>query len=663
MENFFADSQVYGHPLRAFLRCRVKGLFLFFCLSWMVLHHGKAQNTPVSSKNKKAIEWYTEADNFRVRGQYSEAIDLLRKAIDRDANFFEAYFRLGLIYKSLKDWTTSSLQFEKGLGLTSDARWRKAFSYELGDNFLQVGDYANAKKFLDAYLLGESNTKPKVVYAKMLRDNAAYGLANKNESINLLTRPMADSVNAFQLQYFPVLTADETQVVFTRRRSAAPDADEDLVVSTQESHGHWSSPKSISEKINTSENEGTCTISADGRTLIFTSCGGRRGFGNCDLFQSQKTGNEWSTPVNMGAAVNSAAWESQPSLSADGRVLYFVSDRKGGIGGRDLYVSYRLDDGKWTKGENLGKVINTVYDEISPFIHASNQVLFFSSNGRPGFGGYDVYRSEKTESGWGDPSNFGYPINNHQDQFSMFVTADGARAYYAHEEEGKRNTSYLYQFDVPEALRIKFKSNVVKGVVRDRQTGQPVKARIELFDLRKNELVSWVQSDSLTGAYLIVLNQGSDYALFSSAQDYLFNSANFNYESAWQTEPVAMDILLDRVAKGKSVVLQNIFFEFNSYELGEKSKTELEKVARFLQANSSLQVEIGGHTDNVGSEPYNQMLSKNRALSVANFLIQAGIDKNRVVPKGYGSQKPLKSNDTEENRQQNRRIDFQIVRQ
>jgi outer membrane protein OmpA-like peptidoglycan-associated protein len=623
-----------------------------------------AQTTsPVSSKNKKAVELYTEADNYRVRGQYAEAISLLDKALERDKNFFEAYFRLGLIYKAQKDWNKSTDRFLSGLELSADARWRKAFSYELGDNYMQVGDYVNAKKFLDAYLLGEALTKPKVVYAKMLRDNAVYGLANQDQSLNLTARPIPDSVNAFQLQYFPVLTADESQIVFTRRKSAAADADEDLVVATRKSDGSWSMPRSISDNINSTANEGTCTISADGRTLIFTSCGGRRGFGNCDLFQSQKTGQQWSVPINMGAAINSAAWESQPSLSADGRVLYFVSDRKGGIGGRDLYVSYRMDDGKWTKGENLGKAINTPYDEISPFIHASNRVLFFSSNGRPGFGGYDIYRTDRTESGWNEPVNAGYPINNHQDQFSMFVTPDGKRAYYAHEEEDQRNTSYLYQVEVPEALRIAFRSNVVKGVVRDRQTKQPVKARIELVDLKKNELQSWVYSDSLTGAYLIVLNQGSDYALFSNASEYLFNSVNFNYESAWQTEPVLLDIYLDRIGKGKSVVLQNIFFDFNSYELAEKSKSELEKMRAFLQQNPAVRVEIGGHTDNIGTESYNQTLSKNRALSVANFLIQAGIDKTRVIPKGYGSQKPLKSNDTEENRQQNRRIEFQIVQQ
>lgn len=658
MEDFPSDSQIHEYPLKAVRASVIVGLF---SLIMPGLSSVGAQTAPLSSKNKKAIELYTEADNFRVRGQYPEAIDLLAKAIERDADFFEAYFRLGLVHKSLRDWQESIRQFHDGLARTSDPRWRKAFAYELGDNYLQVGDYLSAKKYLEAYLMGETLTKPKPAYAKMLRENAVYALANMQENINLAARPVPDSVNLFQLQYFPVLTADESQIVFTRRTSAAPEADEDLVIATRLADGRWTAPVSVSGNINSAGNEGTCTISADGRTLIFTSCGGRRGYGNCDLFQSRKTGSAWSIPQNLGPGINSAAWESQPSLSADGRVLFFVSDRKGGIGGRDLYVSYRTEDGQWTKGENLGKSVNTAYDDISPFIHASNQVLFFSSNGRLGFGGYDVYRCERTATGWSEPANVGYPINNYQDQFSMFVTPDGARAYYAHEEEGKRNTSYIYQIEVPEPLRIKSRSNVVRGVVRDRQTGLPVKARIELFDLRKNELQSWVHSDSLTGAYLIVLNEGSDYALFSSAADYLFTSANFNYEVTWQNHPVELDIFLDRISRGKSVVLENIFFGFNSFELGEKSKTELEQVLAFLRLNPTVQVEIAGHTDNVGSEAYNLTLSKKRALSVTDYLIQAGVDKGRVTPKGYGSQKPIKNNDSEENRQQNRRIEFRIT--
>jgi len=658
MENFFAGPQVHEHSLK---RVAVSIRYFSALLVVLAAAHTHAQTGPVlSSKNKKAVALYNEADNYRVRGMHTEAIGLLEKALERDANFFEARFRLGLVYKAQKEWKASNDQFLRGLSGVADLRWQKAFAYELGENYLQTGDYIPAAKYLELFLLGEALTRPKPAYARLLLDQAKFGLANRNDTARLVAHPMPDSVNRFQMQYFPVLTADERQLVFTRRLSAAPDADEDLVISIRKADGGWTAPGSISPQINTTENEGTCTISADGRTLIFTSCGGRKGFGNCDLFQSVKTGDAWSVPVNLGSAINTAAWESQPALSADGRVLYFVSDRKGGVGGRDLYISFRSDDGRWTKAENMGKEINTPFDEISPFIHASNEVLFFSSKGRPGFGGYDVYRATRQEQGWGEPVNVGYPINNHQDQFSMFVTPDGARGYYAHEVEGRQSSSLLYQFLVPEGLQIKSRSNVVKGQIRDRESGQPLKATVELHDLQKNLRQAVVQSDSVTGAYLFVLNEGSAYALHAAAPGYLFSSAHFNYEERWRPEPVQQDIFLDRIMAGKSVILSNVFFSFNRFDLEAKSRAELNQVADFLQRHPAITVEIGGHTDNVGTDAYNQSLSLNRARAVAAYLESRGIAGGRLVARGYGSKRPLRPNDSEENRQFNRRIEFQI---
>jgi outer membrane protein OmpA-like peptidoglycan-associated protein/tetratricopeptide (TPR) repeat protein len=656
MENLFADTQVHEHSLT-----RVPALRTCFLALFLFSMHVAAGQTgaPLSVKDKKAVGYYTEADNFRVRGQYPQAIALLEKALEREPKFFEALFRMGLVYKSQKEFDKSNDYFLRGVALAPDARWRKAFAYELGENYMQAGNYAHAAKHLEVFLSGEIPTKPKAAYARLLLDQARYALANMADTSRLHVQPMPDSLNLFALQYFPVLTADEQQIFFTRRLSADNSADEDLVTATRKPDGTWTAPVWLSPHINTPDNEGTCTISADGRTLIFTSCGGRKGFGNCDLFQSVKTGENWSAPVNLGPAINTAAWESQPSLSADGRVLYFVSDRKGGLGGRDLYVAYRGEDGNWTKAQNLGKNINTPYDEISPFIHASNRVLFFSAKGRPGFGGYDVYRAERVEDGWGAPVNAGYPINNHQDQFSLFITPDGARGYYAQEE--RQNVSRLCQFEVPEALQIKIRSNVVKGFIRDRDTGRPLKATVELHDLRKNEIQAVVQSDSVTGSYLIVLNQGAEYALHASAPGYLFSSAHFNYQENWQPRPVEKDIFLDRPVAGRSVTLNNVFFAFNSFALEEKSMAELDRVAAFLKQNPDVAVEIGGHTDNVGSDAYNQNLSLQRARSVAAYLESKGILGSRLSPRGYGSKRPVKPNDTEENRQANRRIEFRVV--
>jgi len=632
-------------------------IFVLFCIGSWFCSWGQA---PLSTKNKKAIELYMLADNFRVRGQYGEAVNLLIQALQKDQNFEEAYFRLGITFKSMRDFSKSTEILTKGLQVTRDPKKQKSFLFELGDNYLRVGNYQKALDYLNGYLDSEMLNKAKMDQATLWKRNAEFGLRNKKNEAGFEPRPLSDSVNCFTMQYFPVLTADEQQLIFTRRLGAKDEHDEDLVISTRKSNGEWSKPVSVSEKINSEYNEGTCTISADGRQLIFTSCLGRRGYGNCDLFESRKVGDQWTTPVNMGAQINSAGWESQPSLSADGRTIYFVSDRRGGIGNRDLYFSYQLDDGKWTKAENLGTTINTPYDEISPFIHSNGKTLYFTSNGRPGFGGYDIFKTEREEGKWTEPVNFGSPVNNHEDQFSLFITANGERGYYSHEGDHKQNATKIYEITVPEELRPKFRSNVVKGIVRDSKTKSPLKSKVELYDIDKNELIAVVNSDSVSGQYLNVLTQGADYALYVSSRDYLFKSLNFNYEKEENPQPVIIDVDLDKVGAGATAVLNNIFFDVDKFDLKDKSTTELDKIAKFLNDNPGISVEIGGHTDNTGSATYNLQLSQKRAQSVADYLIKKGLESKRLKQVGYGSQKPLRPNDTEENKQINRRIEFKI---
>lgn len=634
---------------------------MFLLMSLVLPAITKAQ-VPLSTKNKKAIELYVEADNYRVRGQFNQAISLLQQAIEKDKSFSEAYFRLGVTFKMMRDLDRSTKSYEAGLYLTVDQKKQKGYFFELGDNYLQVGNYEKARDFLTRYLDSEMLNRVKVDQAALWKRTAEYAIKNKRNISGFVPRPLGDTVNCFPMQYFPVLTADEQELIFTRRLGESNEDDEDLVISKKDSLGHWQKPESISPNVNSEFNEGTCSISADGRQLIFTSCLGRKGFGNCDLFQSLKVGGIWSQPLNMGPQINSAAWESQPSLSADGRVLYFLSDRKGGLGNRDIYVSHQIEPNKWTKAENLGPKINTSYDEISPFVHANGRTLFFAANGRLGFGGYDLFRSEKENGEWQEPINFGYPVNNHEDQFSLFITADGKRGYYSHEEGSKNTSGKIYEITVPEELQIKFRSNYVKGKVRDRKSGLPLNARIELYNVVTNELVSFVNSDSITGEYLMVLTQGSEYGLFVSKKDYVFQSLNFNYESEINIEPVVVNVFLDRVTVGAISVLKNIFFEFDKYDLQDKSKTELEKMVRFLTENPLIKIEIGGHTDNDGSPAYNLKLSQNRAQSVASYLLQYGIDIKRISQKGYGADRPIQPNDSEENKQANRRIEFKILR-
>lgn len=636
----------------------LKVFLLVLITSYTLPHDVKAQ---LSTTKKKAIELYTQADNFRVRGQYTVAISMLQEAIEKDRNFVEAYYRLGITYKAMRDFNRSNLSLEKGLSLTQDPKKQKGFFLELGDNYLRMGDYEKSLSYLNHFLDVETTNKQRIAMAGLWKRNAEYGLRNKKIQSQFQPRQLGDTVNRFGLQYFPVLTADEQQLIFTRRMGPGPDDDEDLVVSNKDEHGNWSIPVSISKNINSRFNEGTCTISADGRTLIFTSCIGRKGYGNCDLFYSKKIGEEWTFPINIGPEINSSAWESQPSLSADGRLLYFISDRRDGIGGRDIYFSRKTDDGKWSPAENMGQPINTPFDEISPFIHVNGRTLFYATNGKPGFGGFDIFKSELKNGKWELPTNFGSPVNDHEDQFSLFISADGTRGYYSHEDGTRENSARLFEITIPKELQIEYRSNFVKGIVKDRKTNQPLSARVELFDIKNDELVSVVDSDSVSGQYLMVLTTGSDYALYVTAPDYLFQSLNFNYESNPNPQPVVIDILLDKTNAGATAVLNNIFFDFDKYELQEKSKTELNNVIKFLKEKPSIKVEIGGHTDSDGSAAYNKQLSLKRAQSVVSYLVEKGINKSRLTEKGYGADNPIKENNSEENKQANRRIEFKII--
>lgn len=619
----------------------------------------------LSTKSKKAIELYTLADNFRVRGQFTQAIQLLTQAIDKDKEFFEAYYRLGIVYMSMKDFEQANKYLEKGLSLTNDPKKQKIFWYDLGESYFTIGNYDKAESFLSSFLKEEQLHKQKIQRARLLLNNIAFAKQNTSAAAAYKQKKLSDTVNSFVLQYFPVITADQQTLIFTRRLGGGPSDDEDLVVSQKTPHGRWGTPVSISDNINTQLNEGTCAISADGRKLIFTSCVGRDGYGSCDLFETRRIGDQWTEPKNLGIGVNSSEWESQPSLSADGRTLYFVSDRRGGMGRRDIWVSTLNDKGQWTRAKNAGKPINTVYDEISPFIHVNNRTLYFASNGLTGFGGYDLFFTERdTAMQWSEPVNIGSPINNHEDQFSLFITADGKKGYYSHEEirPAGYSVSYIYEMEIPEEHQIRFKSNYVKGVVRDKETGEPLLAKIELINLEENEVESLVESDSVTGQYLMVLTQGAEYALYVNKKSYLFQSLNFNYSEVKNFEPITLNIDLEKITEGKTAILENIFFDVDKYDLKEKSLTELQKIARFLQENPSVRVEISGHTDNSGSDVYNKQLSEKRAQSVLNYLVSNGLDAKRLIIRGYGSDRPIADNTSETGRQRNRRIEFKIIR-
>ncbi|MEM7110549.1 MAG: OmpA family protein [Bacteroidota bacterium] len=634
-------------------------IYCWIAFGFFISVPGVAQRQ-LSTKSKKAAEYYYEADKYRVRGQYQTALDLLEQAVRKDKNFHEAYFRIAVILKAKGELKEAENAFQRVLQLKDG---NNAPSYfELSELYLQKNKYAKALEFADKFLQSGSRNSKRIQEAEQFKKNAQFGLENADIASQYNPRPLSDTVNAFPMQYFPIVSVDQNALIFTRRLGTTNQYDEDLVVSNKLPNGAWGPPESISNTINSEFNEGTCTISGDGRTLIFTSCYGRKGYGSCDLYISVKVGDDWSVPANLGSNINTSAWESQPSLSSDGRTLYYVSNRKDGIGKRDIWMSTINENGDWQKPENLGRTINTVHDEVSPFIHPNNKVLYFASNGLTGFGGFDIYFSDRKESAWATPKNIGFPINTGEDQVSLYISSDGSKGYYSHEDNkdiGRKGR--LYEFEVPESAKLKYKSSYVHGVVTDADTGVPLRARIELFDLKKNNRVGLVSSDSIQGDYLMVLTEGSEYALYIDKKGYLFHSLSFDYSELNNFKPVMQDVALRPIKTGASTVLKNIFFDTDSYALRPESQTELDKVIKFLNLNPEVSIEISGHTDNVGTYEYNLKLSKNRAKAVFEYLFKAGIEKSKLKYSGYGPNRPIDDNSTLRGRQNNRRIEFNIL--
>ncbi len=639
--------------------------FLLLIFSVCLVGGAVAQRpSTYSTKSKKAIQYYEQSSNFFIRRQYGPALELLAYSIKKDGNFAEAHLRMGKIYYALKDLDKAKGHLKKAVkGQYDNPRFTDGHLL-LANLYFGDGEYPEARQLINDLL--KIPRLPKVI-----ADDARHLLANITFTEREIGNPLpyqpeaVIGVNVLGMQYFPVLTVDQQTMIFTGRHGSSPQYDEDIYLSQKDDRGNWQKPQLLSENITTPRNEGTCAVSADGRTLIFTACEDRRGKGSCDLFITRRTGDRWSSPKNLGPGVNGRSWESQPALTADGRTLYFVSDRPGGQGLRDIYVS-QWQDSTWAPAQNVGPSINSSRDDVSPFIHANGQTLYFSSNGRPGFGGFDLYVTEQAGVGWAEPKNLGYPINTAQDQASLFITADGRFGYYSNEENNDNRSvrSEIYRFELPEAVRVTHRSSYVQGTVYDAQTKQPLAATIELVDRAQERSLSRVASDSVTGRYLMVLTEGADYALYVDKPNYLFRSMAFDYAVSVgdaDLKPVTVDIYLEPIEKGRETVLSNIFFDTDKYVIKPESEPELQKVVAFLRENPTVRVAINGHTDNVGSAAHNEALSTNRAKAVYNYLNEQGVVAERLAYRGYGSQRPITENETAAGRQENRRIAFEVL--
>ena len=620
--------------------------------------------------NTKARSLLEKAQQQTKDRDFVKAIETLKQLNEKFPSFGEPYLLKGSLLKAVGDNRSALAAYRYGLAkVSADASHSSEYQL-LGDLALSYGEYQTA---LDAYKLllkVAPKTQRNLTKSEGQLRTCEFALDAMKHPVGEAPVPLPAPMNGFKFQYFPALTADNRFLLFTGRPSAS--SGEDLYVSRQNKDGTLGEPMPISPAINSSYNEGAGSISGDGKTLVFASCDRPKAIGNCDLYISRRTGNNWSTPLNLGTNVNSTEWDSQPSLSADGRTLYFTSTRRGGQGQEDIYMTTLRPDGTWSAAQNLGTPVNTAGKDMAPFIHASGTTLYYVTDGLLGMGGLDVFRCEKNLAGtWSAPRNLGYPLNTFENEASLFITSDNQKGFCSRsrvtdEPPGgyrlaRERPVELFSFTVPGPVKARETSTYTQGRVFDANTKKPLKAEVKLYDLDTDVLTQFVTSDPEYGDYTVVLNEGHHYAMYAAADKYLLKSLSFDYSSQHPFNPTALDIYLESVRSGRSVVLNNLFFDTNKYELKPQSRTELNRLIDFLREYRDVQIEVSGYTDNVGSPETNLQLAQRRAQSVVEYLSGHGVSLTRLRSKGYGEGHPLAANDSEAHRQQNRRIELHIL--
>ena len=630
---------------------------IFFILLTVLVSSLHAQYDP-SRINKKAKQQYAQAMERVEDGNLPSAAGMLLQAVQTDPGYVDAWLALGSLYGHLKSYPKSIEYFEKAFAIDTayTLDYKMQYSIQLAGN----GEFGRALNAINELLTKKPPKNPTSLESAQKRKRSyefAVEYAGKNAGMNYVFAPrnLGPEVNTAESEYFPSLTIDGSELIFTRR---VREINEDFYYS-RSGIGKWETAVPI-VSVNTPQSEAGQQVSQDGKWLVFTANNRRDGYGNFDLYISFLEPAGWSQPQNLGPKINSEWWESQPCLSPDKKELYFASRRYGGYGGIDIYVARLQSNGTWSEPENLGAGINTPGDDQCPLIHADNQTLYFVSNGWPGYGGNDLFLVRRGPNGtWTKPENLGYPINTIHDEGTLYVTADGLKAYYASDRSDSRGGHDIYEFELPEYAR-PVRTLWVRGKVTDFVNGNGIQSALELIDLSTQQRINLVHTDP-AGNYLVTLPVGKDYAFNVNKKGYLFFSDQFLLADRAPDSTYVKNIVLQPLAKDATVVLRNVFFDVNKYELKPESQVELDRLVQLLQENPTLKIEISGHTDNVGKPSDNLTLSNNRAKAVVNYLLGKQIAPGRLLAKGYGESQPIATNETEEGRAQNRRTEVKIL--
>lgn len=632
-----------------------------------------AQNTctvVLDKKDQKIFE--TSLAAFR-RGNYVQVSQAMRDLTIRYPEMAEAWFILGSCYvkRQNSDFGQAERYFRKVLELCPD--YDPYVHYYLAEISYSKEDYQGTVQHLTDFLRDVEKIKTDDDY------NRAVSLLDYSKFyLEMITHPVpfnpevVEGISSPENEYLAILSPDNQIALFTREKKILPDRNsllrtagykEKFMFSILDYQGNFPVGEEMPEPFNVNDNEGGPTLTADNNLLYYTVCQYDKvnHYLNCDIYYSEYKNDEWQEIKNAGSRINKPmSWESQPSISTDGTVLFFVSDRPGGHGGYDIYKTTRSGNNEWSPPVNLGPLINSSGNEKSPFIHPDGKTLYFSSDGWMGMGGYDVFYTRLQDDGnYRKPENLGYPINSPEDEVGFFVSTDGTRGFFASNKLKEQGGWDLYSFDLYDKARPE-KVLFIKGKVKDENSFEPVKARIELRNV-ETQKVNEVSLDSTTGKYVAVTSFENDYIMTIKKEGYVYESKYISRIDLTFKTPATVDMEIQPIELEKSYRINDIYFAFNSYELTPESKVVLDQLTEFLRLNNSLSIQIQGYTDAIGNDAANLILSENRAKSVYDYLITNKVPASRLTFKGFGENQPLATNDTEEGRAMNRRTCFVIT--
>jgi len=633
-----------------------------------------AQSTELCPEisNKRADKIYNKAIKAYQQWDRLHSLQYLNEVLDIEPNYVDAYFVLGLIYveKNKLNLKAAEANFLNVIEICPDYDIY-AYFY-LAQIAYGAEYYLNSKEYIDIFLQDVDLIKTDKDYneAVNILEYSKFFNSLFNNPVPFNPKPVPGISTNFD-EYLPIISPDKELALFTRRVKIPPRRDdltpqvkfkEKFMFSKRESN-IFGPGQEMPSPFNKNDNEGGATLTIDNKTLYYTLCQFAKGkkYYNCDICFSENKFGSWTDIQSISEKVNHPeAWDSQPTVTSDGKTLYFVSDREGGYGGYDLYKTQKDNTGQWGSPENLGPTINTTGNEKSPFIHTDSQTLYFSSDGFMTMGGYDIFFSKLDTSGnWKQPRNIGYPINSYEDDIGFFASTDGRYGYFASNKYEGNGGWDVYYFDLYEEARPE-KVLFIKGTVLATGDQNYKNMHIELKNVSSQEITD-IPVDTTTGEYVAALPFREDYILTVKRKGFVQEAKYISHIDPRYKAVVDMIVNLKPIEVGMSYNLNDIYFDFNSAQLRPESKIVIEEFNNFLLENPNIKVSIQGHTDNVGNDHDNFILSENRAKSVYQHLLDLKISANRINYKGFGESKPVVSNATESGRSRNRRTEFVII--